>query len=47
MSVTLSSWGQALASHRQTRLRSCVVEVGTLGFLLRRTLTTLPRFGGR
>ena len=43
-SVTLSSWGQALASHRQTRSRSCVVEVG---FLLRCTLTTLPRFGGR
>ena len=32
-SVTLSSWGPALASHRQTRLRSCVVEVGTLAWL--------------
>ena len=27
----MSSWGPALASHRQTRLRSCVVEVGILG----------------
>ena len=32
-SVTLSSWGPALASHRQTCLRSCVVEVGTLAWL--------------